>query len=164
MASSSSSSATPAPKFDVFLSFRGPDTRKNFVSHLYAALCRKGLYTYKDDEEMEKGGLIPDELIKAIKTSRFFIVVISENFDNSYWCLEELRAIMEVEAVKRKEDINVLIPIFYRVKPGRINRENLAAAFSDMKHPPMEETAMINEWENTLSQLANRASYIFSTR
>ncbi|GMQ07469.1 hypothetical protein CsSME_00051644 [Camellia sinensis var. sinensis] len=28
--------------FDVFLSFRGKDTRDNFVSHLYTVLAHKG--------------------------------------------------------------------------------------------------------------------------
>lgn len=138
-------------KFDVFLSFWGLDICKNFVSYLYVVFCRKGLYIYKDDEEMEKGGLILDEFIKVIKIFRFFIVVILENFDNLYWCLEEFWVIMEVEVVKWKEDINVLILIFYRVKLGCINCENLVVVFFDMKYLLMEEMVMINEWENIFS-------------
>ncbi|KAL1193273.1 Disease resistance protein Roq1 [Cardamine amara subsp. amara] len=95
----SSSSSTPEWKYDVFLSFRGLDTRKNFVSHLYSALCSKGIFTFKDDPGIKKGDSITDELIKAIHTSRFAIVVISENYASSPWCLEELQKIMEFQAV-----------------------------------------------------------------
>ncbi|PWA73443.1 toll/interleukin-1 receptor (TIR) domain-containing protein [Artemisia annua] len=45
MASSSSRSW----KYDVFLSFRGEDTRKNFVDHFYTALGQRLIRTYKDD-------------------------------------------------------------------------------------------------------------------
>lgn len=48
MASSSSSCCN----FDVFLSFRGEDTRYNFTSHLYAALCRKKIKTFIDNESL----------------------------------------------------------------------------------------------------------------
>ncbi|PWA87838.1 toll/interleukin-1 receptor (TIR) domain-containing protein [Artemisia annua] len=55
MVSSSTSSIQKRFKYDVFLSFRGEDTRKNFVDHLYHALKDKGIYTYKDDEKIQKG-------------------------------------------------------------------------------------------------------------
>ncbi|XVE90477.1 hypothetical protein DITRI_Ditri20bG0080900 [Diplodiscus trichospermus] len=42
-------------KYDVFLSFRGTDTRKNFTDHLYTALVQTGIHTFKDDEKIERG-------------------------------------------------------------------------------------------------------------
>ncbi|PRQ21565.1 putative TIR domain-containing protein [Rosa chinensis] len=55
--SSSSFSSPPSGKltYDVFLSFRGTDTRKNFTDHLYTALKQKGIFTFRDDEELERG-------------------------------------------------------------------------------------------------------------
>ncbi|GKG47411.1 Toll/interleukin-1 receptor domain-containing protein [Tanacetum coccineum] len=49
MESTSTSSDPKSFKYDVFLSFRGEDTRHNFVSHLYKALEQQGVLTYKDD-------------------------------------------------------------------------------------------------------------------
>ena len=43
---SSSSSSTRRWNYDVFLSFRGEDTREGFTSHLYKALCDKGINTF----------------------------------------------------------------------------------------------------------------------
>ncbi|XP_050153333.1 disease resistance protein Roq1-like [Malus sylvestris] len=41
-------------KYDVFLNFRGTDTRKSFVVHLYKALYLKVINTFMDGEELEK--------------------------------------------------------------------------------------------------------------
>ncbi|GKC62983.1 Toll/interleukin-1 receptor domain-containing protein [Tanacetum coccineum] len=65
-------------KYDVFLSFRGKDTRKNFVDHLYFALTQKGIETYKDDEKIKQGKMISDELIKAIDDSKMRKVAYKE--------------------------------------------------------------------------------------
>ncbi|CAH1416313.1 unnamed protein product [Lactuca virosa] len=69
MASSSTSSNQKSFKYHVFLSFRGEDTRKTFVDHLYASLKQKGIHTFRDNEELEKGKRI-EELFKAIEESR----------------------------------------------------------------------------------------------
>ncbi|RVW32683.1 hypothetical protein CK203_112942 [Vitis vinifera] len=42
---SDSSPSNPGWTHDVFLSFRGDDTRYNFTDHLYNALVRKGIRT-----------------------------------------------------------------------------------------------------------------------
>uniref|UniRef100_A0A2N9F0T5 TIR domain-containing protein n=1 Tax=Fagus sylvatica TaxID=28930 RepID=A0A2N9F0T5_FAGSY len=91
-----SSSSTPAPqwKFDVFLNFRGVDTRKGFTDHLHAALQRNGIITFRDDEKLVRGKPISQELLKAIEESRFAIVIFSRNYASSTWCLDELTKIV----------------------------------------------------------------------
>ncbi|XP_028121756.1 TMV resistance protein N-like [Camellia sinensis] len=69
MASSVPSSSRSRCTYDVFLSFRGEDTRDNFVSHIYAALALKGTHTFKDDVKLERGKSISLELWKAIQES-----------------------------------------------------------------------------------------------
>ncbi|KAL7186725.1 hypothetical protein ACSBR2_028453 [Camellia fascicularis] len=97
--------------YDVFLSFRGKDTRDNFVSHLYTALALKEIHTFKDDEKLEKGKEISPELRKAIGESKFSIVVLSKNYASSRWCLDELVEILECNNT-------TVYPIFYHVKPA----------------------------------------------
>ena len=52
MATQTASSSSYFPKYDVFLSFRGVDTRKSFTDHLYAALKQRGIITFRDDENL----------------------------------------------------------------------------------------------------------------
>ncbi|XP_068308670.1 disease resistance protein RPV1-like [Pyrus communis] len=76
--------------YDVFLSFRGQDNRKNFTDHLYAAFDLKGIVTFRDDLKLGRGKSISPELLKAIEESRFAVVVFSRNYASSTWCLDEL--------------------------------------------------------------------------
>ncbi|KAM7493880.1 hypothetical protein LguiB_028489 [Lonicera macranthoides] len=99
-------------KYDAFLSFRGEDTRNNFTDHLYTALDRAGIYTFRDDERMEIGNEINWELVGAIDESRVSIVVFSENYASSTWCLDEL-ALISQSIFSRST-----IPVFYKVDPS----------------------------------------------
>ncbi|KAI3516525.1 hypothetical protein L1887_15443 [Cichorium endivia] len=89
MASSSSSSpsvpAFPSKswKYHVFLSFRGEDTRKTFVDHLYTALVQKGIYAYKDDETLPRGESIGPSLVTAIEESQIAVIIFSKNYADS---------------------------------------------------------------------------------
>ncbi|AEE35380.1 Disease resistance protein (TIR-NBS-LRR class) [Arabidopsis thaliana] len=152
MASSSSSSATRLRHYDVFLSFRGVDTRQTIVSHLYVALRNNGVLTFKDDRKLEIGDTIADGLVKAIQTSWFAVVILSENYATSTWCLEELRLIMQLHS---EEQIKVL-PIFYGVKPSdvRYQEGSFATAFQRYEaDPEMEEK--VSKWRRALTQVAN---------
>ncbi|XP_004309607.1 PREDICTED: uncharacterized protein LOC101302224 [Fragaria vesca subsp. vesca] len=67
------SPAEPSPqwKHEVFLSFRGEDTRKGFLSHLYHELQKtKVIRTFKDDEQLGRGKDISQTLLTAIEESR----------------------------------------------------------------------------------------------
>ncbi|KAI5316864.1 hypothetical protein L3X38_036571 [Prunus dulcis] len=93
--STSSSSTTPQWKYDVFLSFRGDDTRKGFTDHLYETLRAQGIITFRDEPKISKGKAISRELIAAIEGSRFAHIVLSQNYASSTWCLDELLHILK---------------------------------------------------------------------
>jgi hypothetical protein len=75
--SSSSSSTTPQWRYDVFLNFHGDDTRMSFTDHLHAALKQKGIIVFRDNEKLEGGKSVCEELLKAIQQSMYAITVIS---------------------------------------------------------------------------------------
>ncbi|KAM5585942.1 hypothetical protein ABKV19_005050 [Rosa sericea] len=82
-------------KHEVFLSFRGADTRLAFMGHLHAALIHCGISTFRDDIDLEKGKSIRKQLDKAIEGSKVWVVIVSPDYASSKWCLNELLKILE---------------------------------------------------------------------
>ena len=62
-------------EYDVFVSFRGEDTRNSFTGFLFEALKKQGIEAFKDDKDIRKGESIAPELIRAIEGSHVFVVV-----------------------------------------------------------------------------------------
>ena len=94
MAASSAAFATLSPrKFDVFLSFSYDDTGDSFTSHLYSALRRRKLEFYMDDS-FERGDEVSSETLKAIEELKISVIIFSENYADSSWCLEEMVQIL----------------------------------------------------------------------
>ncbi|XP_039164487.1 TMV resistance protein N-like [Eucalyptus grandis] len=105
----------------VFLSFRGPDTRKGFVDHLYHRLKDVDLpfhpnFVFRDYENLPFGMKIGENLISAIKHSKVSIPVISEKYAANEWCLRELIQIMECEERGEQK----VLPVLYKVKPHEV--------------------------------------------
>ena len=113
---SSSSFIRQPEKFDVFLSFRGEDTRYGFISHLYEALHKRGIHTFIDDK-LPRGAKISTQLFKTIEKSTMSIIIFSENYASSTWCLDELAKIVEC-----KKNGQLMIPVFYKVNPSEIRK------------------------------------------
>ncbi|KAL6315641.1 hypothetical protein AAG906_003745 [Vitis piasezkii] len=82
-ASSSSSISPRGWNYDVFLSFRVKTP---------AILLQ--IISTEDTEELRRGEEIAPELLKAIEESRICLIILSENYARSRWCLEELAKIM----------------------------------------------------------------------
>ena len=126
-------------KYDVFLSFRGEDTRKGFTDYLYDKLRWRGIRTFRDDPHLERGTTISQELFTAIEQSRFAIIVLSPNYATSTWCLLELSKILEC-----MEERGSILPIFYEVeheeKFGEGNKE-------------------VEGWRDALTKVANLAGW-----
>ncbi|KAL4594313.1 hypothetical protein ACB092_12G011400 [Castanea dentata] len=116
---SPSSSSTCQWKYDVFLNFRGEDTRNSFTDHLFFALQQKGIFTFMDEEKLERGESIASELFKAIEESQFAIIILSKNYASSSWCLDELAKIMKC----REEMGLIVLPIFYNVDPTDVRKQ-----------------------------------------
>ncbi|KAG7941004.1 hypothetical protein I3843_16G015700 [Carya illinoinensis] len=138
---------------DVFLSFRGEDTRNNFTDHLYHALVDKGISTFKDDEKIEIGKPISPELLHAIEKSSMAVIVLSRNYASSTWCLQELAAI--IECMKERE-MRVL-PIFYHVDPSDVRHQTGTFADAFAKHEIRFEKDLekVRTWRNALREVAN---------
>ncbi|KAM1151286.1 hypothetical protein EV1_033737 [Malus domestica] len=140
-------------KYDVFLSFRGEDTRRGFTDHLYKQLEARGIKTFRDEPEFERGTDINPKLLRAIDQSMSAIIVLSTNFASSSWCLRELTHI--VRCMKEKKRI---FPIFYGVDPSdvRHQRGRFGEAFAEHEVNYREH---VNEWRRSLKRVADLAGW-----
>ncbi|KAL4300808.1 hypothetical protein AHAS_Ahas17G0237900 [Arachis hypogaea] len=107
-------------RYKIFISFRGKDTRKGFFSHLHVALRESQIETFRDDDNMETGRVVWDELVDAIRNSKLFVVIFSENYASSWWCLRELVEIMEC---KNRNEHVFMIPMFYEIEPTHVRKQ-----------------------------------------
>ncbi|XP_059306548.1 TMV resistance protein N-like [Lycium ferocissimum] len=153
----SHASSSKVCKYGAFLSFRGPDTRKNFVSHLYNALEQRGIDAFKDDERLETEKSISNELLKAIEESRFSIVIFSKSYASSRWCLEELAHIIKC----RNELDQIVIPIFYDVSPYDVSHQNspFAESFSQHEEKHKDDLEKVQRWREACKQAGKISGY-----
>ena len=155
MASTSAQMASDSSPFDlgwtydVFLSFRGEDTRYNFIDHLYNALVGKGIITFRDDQLMRGEKIVP-ELLNAIEKSRSSIVVFSKTYADSTWCLDELAKIMEC----RREYRQKVLPIFYHVDPSDVRKQkgSFGEAFTRYEENWKNK---VESWRAALTEASN---------
>ena len=140
-------------RYDVFVSFRGEDTRNNFTDHLFGALRKNGIDAFRDDTNIKKGENISQELVQAIQESHIFIVIFSRNYATSTWCLRELAKIVGwVEETKQ-----TVLPIFYDVSPSEVRKQtgDYEKAFLEHEERFKENLEEVQRWRKALTQVAN---------
>ncbi|KAL1370031.1 TMV resistance protein N isoform X1 [Arachis hypogaea] len=152
------SSETNKSNYDIFLSFRGEDTRHTFTGYLYEALSRKGIKTFMDNENLRIGDSIGPNLLKTIEHSRISIVVFSENYAASKWCLDELVKILEC----RNEKNMLLFPIFYKVAPSDVryqrNSYEKAMAAHELRYGCGSEK--VKKWRSALFDVSQISGHV----
>ena len=142
----------------MFLNFRGKDTRGSFTDHLYWALNRCNIETFRDDEGLRKGEEIAPELLQAIEESKIAVIVFSKNYADSKWCLDELVKIMSCKEEREQK----VIPIFYHVDPSEVRnqREIYKEAFTRHEENADEEKrGKIRRWKTAMKEAGKLAGY-----
>ena len=142
--------------FDVFLSFRGEDTRRGFVSHLYKALTQQGIQTFIDDN-LTRGENISEELLKVIENSSASIIVFSKNYASSSWCLDELAKI--IECTKK------VLPIFYQVDPSEVRKQigDFGNELTELEKR-IEDKTRVQGWRKALTKAADISGWDYKNR
>ena len=170
------SSSTFRYNYQVFLSFRGEDTRKTFTDHLYTALVQAGIRTFRDDDEIERGKKLELELRKAIQHSRISIIVFSKNYASSKWCLDEVIMILEWSRSTSTSSGHKVLPIFYDVDPSdvrnqtgsigeafaRYEKELIGAEVEDEKKREWMEK--VKGWKLALREVANLTGMVLENQ
>ncbi|CAN6909850.1 unnamed protein product [Brassica oleracea] len=154
MASPSSFSRPRNWVYDVFPSFSGEDVRVTFLSHFLKELDRKLIIAFKDND-IERSHSLDPELKQAIRTSRIAVVVFSEKYPSSSWCLNEL-----LEIVKCKDESGqIIIPIFYGLDPSHVRKQTgkFGEAFAKTCQTRTEDETKL--WRQSLIDVANVLGY-----
>jgi hypothetical protein len=143
--------------YDVFLSFRGENMRKNFIDHLYFTLKNAGIKTFRDDNELRRGEDISSQLLSAIEGSKVSIIVFSKDYADSSWCLEELVKIMECRRTVKQ----CVLPIFYDVEPTdvRHQKDSFEQAFSKHEKCYLSNIDKVIRWRTALKEVANLSGW-----
>ena len=144
-------------QYQVFLSFRGKDTRTAFTDHLDTALNQTGIRTFRDDR-MRKGEKIDTEIKNAIQASESSVIVISQGYASSRWCLDELVEILD----RNGEFGHKVFPVFYHVDPSHVSEHTggFGEAFDVLVKEFEEDIDMVNRWKEALVQVAGLSGMV----
>ena len=151
-ASASTSAADLVGEYEVFLSFRGADTRNGFTDYLYNDLIGARVRTFKDDNELPVGEEISAELPRAIEQSKISIPIFSKNYASSKWCLRELAHMVECW----ENGGQLIYPIFYDVKPNEVQhceRGSYKDAFLKYKNDKELDEKIVQQWKEALEKV-----------
>ncbi|XP_048131414.1 disease resistance protein TAO1-like [Rhodamnia argentea] len=153
---SSSLTTTTGNRYEVFLSFRGPDTRYGFTSHLYKGLHDAGINTFRDDDDNElcQGEDIGPKLTEAITNCQILIPILSVCYGTSSWCLNELAQIIKC----KNDNGQMVLPVFYKVKPSDVGHQR--GSFGDAFHErekrllerPSFDPTILEKWKKALGE------------
>jgi hypothetical protein len=152
----SSSPAALRLHWDVFLSFRGEDTRHGFTKNLYDSLSKQDFRVFLDDSGMTQGDEIAPTLMEAIEDSALSIIILSPRYANSHWCLEELARICELR--------RLILPVFYQVDPSHVRRQKGPLEQDFMNHMERFGEEKVGKWREAMYKVGGISGFVFDTR
>ncbi|XP_040374550.1 disease resistance protein RPV1-like [Rosa chinensis] len=117
---------------------------------------KRGVETFRDDK-LSRGEDISQELLKAIEESRVSIVVFSQNYASSRWCLDELVKILDC----RKSKGQKFRAVFYKVAPSDVRHQTGAFGYAFAKIDQCKYKDSIGKWRKALEEAANLSEWTF---
>ncbi|XP_057845458.1 uncharacterized protein LOC131054851 isoform X2 [Cryptomeria japonica] len=133
---------------DVFLSHSGK--QKNFIRQLYRDLTNQGVSCFfdQDRESLPVGEDFPSRIFEAAKTCKVAVLLLSMDFLESKWPMQELAAFVET---KKKTNLDLkILPLFFQISPDAL--KNITA--DDEKWKQLEKSEVNRaEWHQALSAI-----------
>lgn len=148
-------SGNSAPDYQVFLNFRGRDTR-NLIDIIRHFLVQSGIRVFYDDVSLRQGDEIDKELRGAIERSNVYVVMLSKRYAKSKWCLLELTHM--VRCCRKESDYGrkVILPAFYDVSVETVKLKD-GSYRGDMERLLANNPNLTREWSNWVDALAEVA-------
>ncbi|XP_043687944.1 LRR receptor-like serine/threonine-protein kinase SIK1 [Telopea speciosissima] len=135
--------------YDVFLNFRGEDTRNNFTGFLNLVLKDKGIDVFIDSKELWTGEAIGPACLSAIQRSKISIPIFSKDYANSKWCLLELAQIFECYT----SDDQLVLPIFFYVDPSQVRNQTGSFEEAFKEQEKNFEPHIVESWRKALREI-----------
>lgn len=129
----------------VFINFRGK-LRQGFISFLVAALKEKNINVFIDEHETRGKYLI--SLFDRIGESKIALVIFSEGYTESKWCLDEL---VQIKECMDQEKL-IVIPIFYKIDLAVVKRlrGKFGDKFRDLEDKYQHEPERPQKWKEAI--------------
>ncbi|KAJ0256387.1 Toll/interleukin-1 receptor homology (TIR) domain-containing protein [Hirschfeldia incana] len=121
-------------KNHVFLSFRGEQTRKTFLSHLLSSLKKKDITTTTSSEPCPVS-------VQALQASLVAIPIISNDHASLDTWVDDLAAIIDCE----KKGTLTAVPVFFQVDPNDFLKM-LRTAGKDAQEPQRRSLEIVKKW------------------
>jgi hypothetical protein len=128
----------------------------NFTDHLYSALVRLGIRTFRDEEKLPRGENLSSELPQAIHGSKISIVIFSKNYGFSRWCLDELTEIVLCKNTRGQ----TLLPIFYHVNPSDVRHQAGSFGEAFARHEEWFDIERVQRWRCALIEAVNCSGWL----
>ncbi|XP_034199015.1 disease resistance protein RPS6-like isoform X2 [Prunus dulcis] len=109
------------------------------------------------DDRLEKGDDIEPALLEAIKRSKIALVIFSEYYASSTWCLKELVHILGC----KKNHGQIVMPIFYRIDPSHVRKQKGTYALEglELKKRLKGSGHVVANWRAALKEAANISGF-----
>ncbi|KAF8018993.1 hypothetical protein BT93_H3772 [Corymbia citriodora subsp. variegata] len=148
--------------YEVFLSFRGPDTRSDITDILYTGLVDAGIRAYIDDDELRTGEEIGPALLQAIEQSKILIPIFSKGYAGSKWCLMELVQMVECKRATGQK----IMPIFFDVRPSEVRYQTgvYREAFDLHAKKKRFDEKTLHDWRAALSEVGALKGWDFQSK
>ncbi|CAN6544779.1 unnamed protein product [Malus baccata var. baccata] len=141
--------------------FLYPQLIQESMIHLHHALLSKNIETYIDCR-IHRGDEIAPSLLDAIEKSKLSVIIFSQKFASSSWCLIEPVHIMEC----KKKNGQFVVPIFYDISPSDLRKENGIYANAIAEHEKCLKGSMgkVHKWRAALADAANLSGFDNSSK
>ena len=110
------------------------------------------------DENLERGEDISTSLLETIEQSYLSLVILSENYAFSPWCLDELVKILECKKTMRQ----IVMPVFYGVDPTHVQELTGSFGVAVAKHREefRDSLCRVESWCQALKEIAELSGLV----
>lgn len=136
-------------KCQVFLNFRGTDTRYNLAAFLYTSLVAEGIQVFNDDDPSLIGKDCVHEIRNAINHCKISIPILSSNYASSPWCLKDLTQMVECKRTRGQ----TILPIFYKVNMSHVRDVSHSFGKYMLRHKELIDEITYERWEQALREV-----------